>query len=221
MDHIERNYRIIEGRMKEQMEESLAFGKKLIEKELDVGLFNFIVKPVIKTFYDYWSENDARQGTLQQIKVALDCGKILLNNGATKENFEKLIEDYFPKYLEGDQTSRQCKKNHKNYTKLVEITKDTFISQIQELVFFLQVQKDVKNYEELTVAAMKSKETAHDALMRQMNYNDEAIKIVEKDPSILKIPTGRNIILKILRKGFDETKKELLQNIEDWFNKIN
>ena len=212
-----RNSKIIEEQMIEQMEESLAFGKKLIENELDTGIFDIIVKPLVKAFYQYWSDNDARLGTLQQIKITLDCGKLLLQNGITKEKFEKTIEEYFPTYLKGDQTSRQCRKNHKNYKKLVEITKQIFISQVQELLIFLQVKEEVNTYEELTVAAMKTKERAFEALMHQLNYNEEAIDVVADDPSILKVPAGKNIIVKVLHKGFEETKKELIQNINDWF----
>ncbi|MHA1490846.1 MAG: hypothetical protein ACTSRI_14525 [Promethearchaeota archaeon] len=218
MDILERNSRIIEEQMISQMEDSLEFGKKLIDKELDAGLLNFIVKPILKTFYQYWSDNDARVGVLQQIKITLECGKILIKNGHTEENFDKVIEEHFPDYLKGDQTSRQCKKNHKNYKKLEEITKQTFITQVQEVIMFLQVKEDVKTYDDLCRSALKTRERAYEALSRQLDFNDDAIQIVEKDPSILTIPTGKKIILKVLRKGFQETKKELINNLNLCFN---
>ena len=56
---IERNYRLVEKKMIEQMEEAFEDGRKLIDSELDTGIFDFIIKPVVKTFYKYWSDHDS------------------------------------------------------------------------------------------------------------------------------------------------------------------
>ena len=213
-DYIERNYRLIENKMIEQMDEALLFGKKLIDSELNAGLFDFIVKPVLKTFYSFWSDHDAREGTLKQIKVTLDCGKILLKDGETRENFDKVIYENFKTYLLGDQTYRQCKNKHRNYNKLKEITKETFISQVQEVVMLLSVKEDVKTYEDLCRVGFKSKEKAYESLKRQLDYNEDAIIIIERDYTILKMPTGKSIIVKILRKGFEKTKIELINRLD-------
>jgi hypothetical protein len=130
VDHVERNYRILEAKMIEKMNSALEFGKQLIDSELDAGIFNFVVKPVVKSFYDYWAQGDAREGTLQQIKVTLGCGKKLVKNGSY-EKIEDAIEENFKDYLEGDQTYRQCKKNHKNFKKLEKNTKECFKSQLE------------------------------------------------------------------------------------------
>ena len=63
--------------MIEEMELALDFGKKLVDSELDAGIFDFVVKPIVKSFYNYWSAHDAKTCTLKQIEVALDCGKHL------------------------------------------------------------------------------------------------------------------------------------------------
>lgn len=219
MDYVERNAHLIEEKMIEQMEESLVFGKKLIDSEMNAGLFDFIVKPLIKTFYEYWSENDAREGTIEQINVTLNCGISLLKNGVSEIKFNDVIESNFPKYLAGDQTSRQCRKNHKNFNKLKEIVKKAFISQVQEVIILLKVeqQEGVDTYEALCRIALKSKENAYQKLSRQLDFTDEAIRIVEKDPSILKVPTGKKIITRSLRKGFTHTKKRLQLEVEDMF----
>ena len=151
------------------------------------------------------------------IRVTLDTGKVLASNGTTysKEKFNELLEQSFPVYLENDQTSRQCKKNHRNYKHLVQITKDCFITQVEETLRFFQVEKDgVESYDQLCREVFKSKQDARTSLMRQLDYNEAGIKIVEKDPEILKIITGKQIIVKTLRKGFDITKKELLDGLE-------
>lgn len=219
MDYIERNYKILEKRMIEQMETSLNYGKNLIDTELDAGTLNFIVKPIIKSFYKYWSDKEAKVGTLEQIRVTLDSAKELVKNGEiSKKRFDIVVNKNFPIYLENDQTDRQCKNTHHNYNKLREVTKKCFITQIEESILFLEVKDDVRNYNELSRAAFKTKDKAYQALKRQLDYNEEGISIVEKDDNILKVPLGKDIILKVLRMGFEMTKKKLIEELDEIFN---
>jgi len=54
--------------------------------------------------------------------------------------------------------------------------------------------------------------------MKQLSFTEKAIKIIEEDPSILKIPMGKKILLKALRKGFEQTKIEFKNALEDTYN---
>ncbi len=219
MQFIERNYKILEKRMVEQMETSLNYGRNLIETEVDAGSLNFVVKPIVKAFYKYWSDKEAKVGTIEQIRVTLDSAKELVQNGDfAEEKFDKIIEKNFPTYLANDQTYIQCKDNHKNYKRLKEVTKKCFITQVEETVLFFNVKDDVRDYNELSRATFKSKEKAYQALIRQLDYNDEGISIVEQDESILKVPLGKNIILKVLRMGFEMTKEKLIEELDIIFN---
>jgi len=218
LEYLDRNYNIIKERMIQQMEKSLSFGRKLIDTELDTGLLNFIVRPVVKAFYDYWATHDARKGTLKQIELTLEAGKKLLLNGNSEENFNNIVEDYFPKYLKGDQVTYQCSKRHKNYEKLKENTKETFINYLKEIRAFLAVEEDVNDYVDLARAAFKSKEKAIKNLTKQLEFTDRSIRIIEEDPTILSLPTGKKIIIRALRKGFEETKKEFFEGINDTYD---
>jgi hypothetical protein len=215
MSHIQRNYKIVEEKMISQTDLSLGYGRMLIDTELDAGAFNFVVKPIVKAFYKHWSDNNARVGTIKQIKIALESAKKLVENGEiTKEKFDDVINKNFPSYLENDQTDKQCKKNHKHYKHLKEITKMSFISQVEECVLFLNIKEEVTNYDELSRAAFKTKEKAYEALKRQLDYNDDGIAIVEQDDTILNVPTGKNIIVSVLRKGFELTKEKLIEELD-------
>ena len=218
MNNIESNYRIIQQRMIEQMENSITLGRKIIDTELDTGFLNFIVKPIIKTFYDWWAQNEARVGTLEQIKVTLDSGKVLLLNGESDQIFDKIVDENFPKYLAGDQTSRQCSRSHKNYERLKQVVKETFINYLKRVVKLLEINEDLDDYGDLCRAAFKTREIAEEHLMKQLSFTEEAIKIIEEDPSILKIPIGKKILIKALRKGFEQTKIEFKNALEDTYN---
>ena len=218
MECIERNYKILEKRMIEQMDISLNYGKTLIDSELEGGIL-VILKPIVKSFYKYWSDKDARVGTLEQIKVTLNVAKELITNGdISKEEFDKTIEKNFPIYLKNDQTDRQCKQNHRNYESLKEVTKKCFITQVEESLIFLKVDEEIGDYAELSRAAFKTKEEAYQALKRQLDYNEEGISIVEKDDAILSVPVGKKIILNVLRKAFELTKKQLIEELDNTYN---
>lgn len=219
MDYIERNYKLIKERMVEQTDISLEYGREIIESELDAGALNVIVKPIVRAFYKYWSDKDARIGTLEQIRVTLDSAKELVQNKEiSKEQFDRVINKNFPVYLENDQTYRACRKNHSNYDKLKEITKQSFITQVEESILLLQTQEEVRDYNELSRVTFKTKENAYKALKRQLDFNDAGISIVEKDDSILNVIAGKDIILKTLRKGFERTKEKLIEELDYIFN---
>jgi hypothetical protein len=198
------------------MNSSLEHGKSLIDSELDTGLLDIIIKPIIKTFYNYWSKNDAKVGTLEQISLTLDCGKRLVNNGLDSTvTLEKLVDENFPKYLKSDQLHHYCHHKHKNFNKVKEIARDSFISQIEESVILLKVKDDVSSYDDLVRSAFKTKEEAYVTLVKQLDFYDESIKIIENDTSILKLPTGKKILIKVLRRGFEETRQNLESNLDN------
>ena len=217
MDHIERNYKIIREKMIEQMEDSIRLGRTLIDTELDAGIFNFVVRPIIKSFYDYWSKHDARSGTLKQIQVTLETAKEVINDGVTEDSINLIIEKSFPIYLQGDQTFRQSSKRHKNYKRLKEIAKKTYLNYLKQVISLLEVEDNVQDYADLCVHAFSSKEETTKILTKQLDYTDESIRIVEEDLTILNITIGRKIIIKALRKGFELKKKEFINGINDTY----
>ena len=204
--------------MIQQMENSIKMGRNLIDEELDMGFLNFLVKPLIKVFYDNWAKNDVRDNTLKQINLTLDAGIKFLKNGASDENFDRIFNESLPKYIEADQTSLQCSKHHKNYNRIIEVAKETFLNYLKEVVKLLEVNDDVEDYGDLCRVAFKSKEVAEQNLMKQLNFTDRGIKIVEEDLSILRIPLGKKIIVKALRKGFSQTKKEFINGLNDTYD---
>ena len=200
------------------MESSIALGRRLIDTELDTGILNLFIKPIIKTFYDFWAQNDARDGTLRQIKATLESGKKLLLNDNSNEIFNEIVNKYFPIYFKNDQSYRVGNKRHKNFERLKQVAKETFINYLKEVVKLLDVRENVENYGDLCRIAFKSKEVADRNLMKQLSFTEGAIKIVEEDPSILKLPVGRKIIVKALRKGFEMTKEEFIKALNDTYN---
>lgn len=204
--------------MIQQMENSLVLGRKLIDTVLDTGFLNFIINPIVKSFYDHWAKNDAKSGTLKQIQITLDSGKHLVLNGKTEQSFKKIIEENFPKYFKNDQTFRMGNNRHKNFDRFKQNAKETFTSYLEEVVKLLEVEEDVGDYGDLCRVAFNSKEVAEENLMRQLEFTEKGIKIVEEDPSILKVPVGRKIIVKALRRGYELTKKEFIEGLNDTYN---
>jgi hypothetical protein len=218
MEHLERNYNIVKQRMIHQMNVSLGYGKEILDSELNAGVLNFVVKPIVTSFYKYWTDKDAKVGTREQIRLSLDSAKSLIQNGGySEEKFNEIINKKFKLYLENDQTTRQCKKTHKNYKRLEAVSKKLFTSQVEESLILLDVKEDVSSYNQLSRVAYKTKENAYKALLRQLDLNESGIKIVEEDDNILKVAVGKNIITSTLRKGFELTKRKLIEELDEIF----
>jgi len=141
-----------------------------------------------------------------------------LLNDNSYENFNEVVNEHFPIYFKNDQSYRVGNNRHKNFERLKQVAKETFINYLKEVVKLLDVREDVESYGDLCRIAFKSKETADRNLMKQLNFTGEGIKIVEEDPSILKLPIGRKIIVKALRKGFEMTKEEFIKALNDTYN---
>ena len=214
MDHIERNINLFKKQLIETIDNRLAFGKKLIEEELKTGPFDIFIKPMVNTFYEFYSK-DARRGIIKQIEIIIQCGKRFITKEEPEEEFYAEVEKLFPEYLKGDQLSGMCKKNHENYPKLKTVLKEVFISQIKETVILFKVKEDVNDYNGLIRATFKTKEEAYKTLITQLDSYDECLRIMKKDLSILTFPTGRRRIFTVLKRGSEESNRDFIENLDE------
>lgn len=212
-----RNENLIKKRLEHQIELGLDKGKACIDKELN-GLFNILIKPVVKTFYDQVVRKNMAEGSRKQIDVTLTAAVEVVTS---QKSIDDVVDEYFQKYISGDQTSRQLKKRHNNYSWILENTKHIFKAQIEPLTELLRCEcehnlsgEKITTYDDLAVATFKDREIARKALTNSLHLMDNGLKKIEQDPSILDIPVGKNILLKVLRSGFQETWADLDADID-------
>jgi len=214
MDHVERNINLFKNQLIETIDKRIAFGKKLIEDELKSSPFDIIVKPIVNTFYDFYSK-DARKGILRQIEIIIKCGNEFIDKEEDEASFNVKVEKLFPEYLKGDQLSGMCKKTHKNYPELKALLKKVFISQIKESLILYKVKEEVDDYDGLIRAAFKTKKDAYETLITQLDSYDECLRIIGKDLSILTFPTAKKRIFNGLKKGSEESNKDFLNKLDE------
>ena len=213
MEHVERNINLFKKQLIETIDNRIAFGKKLIKAELKSSPFDLLLKPIVDTFYEFYSK-DARKGIFNQIEIIIKCGKLFLENEENQEVFNSEVENIFPTYLKGDQLSGMCKKSHENYPRLKTILKEVFISQIKESMILFKVKEEVDDYNSLIRVAFKTREEAYRTLIKQLNSYDECLRIMEKDLSILTFPAGRRRIFNVLKSGSEESNRDFIRNLD-------
>ena len=213
MEHVERNINLFKKQLIETIDNRIAFGKKLIKAELKSSPFDLLLKPIVDTFYEFYSK-DARKGIINQIEIIIKCGKLFLENEENQEVFNSEVENMFPTYLKGDQLSGMCKKSHENYPRLKTILKEVFISQIKESMILFKVKEEVDDYNSLIRVAFKTREEAYRTLIKQLNSYDECLRIMEKDLSILTFPAGRRRIFNVLKRGSEESNRDFIRNLD-------
>ena len=213
MEHVERNINLFKKQLIETIDNRIAFGKKLIKAELKSSPFDLLLKPIVDTFYEFYSK-DARKGIINQIEIIIKCGKLFLENEENQEVFNSEVENIFPTYLKGDQLSGMCKKSHENYPRLKTILKEVFISQIKESMILFKVKEEIDDYNSLIRVAFKTREEAYRTLIKQLNSYDECLRIMEKDLSILTFPAGRRRIFNVLKSGSEESNRDFIRNLD-------
>lgn len=212
-EHLERNYRIIYERLSSQIDVSLEKGNKYIDKELS-GFFFAGIRPIVKLFYNSIKRKDMAAGSEKQIDVTLGAAKEAVTN--TSKSFEQVLTEYFPKYLEYDQTNLALKKGHPNYRRCVDNLKNTFRSQVEPLIKLLNCDDDdITSYAQLTACTFGDKDTCMNEMERQMQYMNKGIEILAEDLSILNLPVGRDVLFNVLKAGYNETWDDLKVEVRE------
>ncbi|MHA1720853.1 MAG: hypothetical protein ACTSWX_02500 [Promethearchaeota archaeon] len=204
LETINRNSELVREHLLRQMRESLTVGKNLIGEEL-TG-FSLVLKPVIYNLYSNLVQKDLEKGTIKTINLLLKISKEMIINGVEMKNdeFYKRLNENFPIYLKFDQTGRLCKRNHKNFKRLEENLRHTFEAQVRSIIHLLKIEnKEIQNYYQLCKSAFETAEECKTYLKEQTDSMFVGQQIIKEDLSILDIPTGRSVIFRILRKGFD------------------
>lgn len=213
--HLDRNTKLVRDRLIKQIDISLDKGNKFIEKELSSS-FYALVKPVINFYYNEIKRKDMESGSYIQIDLSLKTARDVIVNEIP---IDQAIERHFRSYLHADQTYKTLKKHHKNFSKLVDNTKLVFKTQVTPLIELLQNETDaIGTYEELARDTFKTKEKTLNALTGQFEYMERGLKWINQDKSILNLPIGRDILMKILMQGYQETKNELISETEAMYN---
>lgn len=211
----ERNKRFVIEELEQQLENMLKKGEDYINLELK-GPGNALIRPIVRGFYNVFARPDINSGSKGNIRILISAAsEIVLDDDHDKE---EIIEKYFPDYLKNDQTTKFCKKNHRNYPKLVENTRGLFEAQLDPMVIALEYEGDnVRNYDELMVRIFKTVEEAKRVLSKQIRHMEIGIEILQSDPSVLNVPAGRKLIMRVLQRGIVDTSEELLGDVDEIF----
>ncbi|MHA1585029.1 MAG: hypothetical protein ACTSWL_07220, partial [Promethearchaeota archaeon] len=139
---------------------------------------------------------------------------ILEDIEAESPKFYQRMEQKFPSYLKNDQTWRQCKPNHPNFPRLVENLRNTFIAQLLSIMALLNVEKELNDYHALCRNAFKTADSCKKLLKMQTDAMLHGQEIIAEDLSILNIHIARDIIFRVLQKGFRQRIEQFDKDID-------
>lgn len=217
-DCLDRNIEILRQHLFKQMKASLNIGSELIEKEM-TGL-SILIKPIVKAFYATLVKKDLENGTIKSINGILKMARDMILDGVEEdsEEFQRRLDEKFPAYLKNDQTGRQCKHSHSNFPKLAENLKTSFEWQVRPTMRLLSVNEpNITCYADMCKVAFKTPEVCKEVLMKQISAMDFGLQVIQKDLSILDIPTARDMIFRVLRRGFDRKTADFVNEVDSFF----
>ena len=216
---IQRNELLIRSHLLNQMKESLDAGGNILSKELESA--SFLVRPMVKGLYNSMVKGTLTSSTKKTIGGLLKMGKTMIENDIEldSEDFHQMLKEKFPAYLKLDQTSQQCKKDHENYPILENNIKTSFEWQLRGIYDLLQVENEkINTYRDLVRNAYDNKEELVETLEKQTNAMSYGIEVIEGDDSILNFPWGRDLMLRVLRKGFDKKISDFNEEINEFYS---
>lgn len=212
---IRRNAALVRRKMEQQLESSLKKGADYIDQEL-AGPHNFLLRPIIKTFYNAFARPDLNSGSMGNLQIVLDAATEIVTTGTA--DLEAVLTKYFPRYLKNDQTAKYCRKTHKDYPWFVENVKATFRSQLKGAVKMIGCTVPAAtSYDDLAVASFVNKDEAKAALMEQFDCMQRGIERIDKDQSILEIPAGKQLIINVIKRGIKDEREFLMKSIDAVF----
>lgn len=213
---VERNYHLIEERMKIQADISLRFGEQLIDEEFKGGLSSIFIRPTVKLFYTFYAKKNLKEASVKQLYVVLNTAKDLLLSGKKPDEpeFQELIEQNAREYIKNDSTVLYCRRNHSNFRSLIQNVKEGFAFQVKNTWMLLGIDGEINGYTELCRKGYKTREDARQTLIQQMDFIGRGITIVESDQNILDVPVAKSLILRVLRNGYDQTREQFLRDVD-------
>ncbi len=215
---LERNELLIKSHLYVQMKAALDVGGEILDEELNQA--NILMKPIVHQLYNSMIKYQLELSTKKTINGTLKMSREMIRDkvGEGSPEFFRRIDRKFPAYLKNDQTSRQCKKNHLNYPLLARNLKKTFEWQIRPVLNLLKVEKrQISTYRDLCRAAYLKDELKL-TLKNQTDAMSYGIKVIEDDKSILNMHIGKDLMIKVLRRGFDKKIDDFQQEIDLFYS---
>ncbi len=217
---LENNCTLLRAHLFRQTHESLSIGAEIIESEMK-GL-SMLVRPVVSSFYRNVLQRDMERSTRKLVNGMITFAAALIRDDIKvgSDEFHRRLKAKFPGYLKLDQTGRQCKRSHPNFPRLEENLKDTFEAQILGTLPILQANMDepIKNYPDLCRAAFKNAEECKTSLNLQTDAMLRGQAIIKEDLSILNIVVARDLIFRVLEKGFAQKIEDFNRGIDIIFS---
>ncbi len=212
-----RNEGLIKNHLMAQIDTSLDVGAEALSEELTGA--SILLRPMLKGVYDTIVRNELKNSTKKIINGIIKMCKQMVDEDVEdgSEEFNRRLDEKFPAYLKIESTGQQCRKNHRNFPLLKENLRKTFEWQVRPVMKLLQVEKDAREYADLCRATF-CRDELKQTLEAQTTSMLNGIEIIEQDKSILKLPAGKDLFLRVLRKGFDRKVEDFKFEIDQFYS---
>ena len=146
---------------------------------------------------------------VQQLEIVLDC--------ATQYGQQSLIEivhESIDEYIQNDLSYKYHNKTHPLYRDLQDILSKWFRSRI---VAFGEILKGKENtYDELIKARFGIRDEAEKILKKEIEAATQAIRLIEANPKLLKLPFGVRLqwVIDILKKELKYSQQQLSEDMD-------
>lgn len=156
--------------VKRTLKELAEYFRKKSALPLDI-IFQIVIGP------------DTERRLIEQKKIVLECGQIY---DGTDETNQKLIDEFFPKYLRLDNHNAHLRKRDEKYPEAKELIKKLFL--IRCSIDHEHLKGSGSSYEEIAKSAFNDKESALATLGKEFEVFGELNDFILKRRRLVNVP---------------------------------
>nr|MDO8115726.1 hypothetical protein [Candidatus Sigynarchaeota archaeon] len=209
-DEQKKNAYLIKREFIRELDKGLGKIKKLISKTYSSLLINV----PSNVFYSLYFRGGVRNHVLNQIKISLRMAIEYDGN-----NLNAIVDKYKDEYLSHDLISLNCRREHRSFKELQEITVNNLYSRIP--ILHALINSRGGDYNDLVKNAFHAEEEVRRVLEIQLIFIDQWIDLIAEDKSILMspklfgvgLPIDTDVIFKIILEtyeyGIDRLEKKM------------
>jgi hypothetical protein len=130
--------------------------------------------------------DDSRRLAIRQLDIVLDCA---VQYGSRPLN--EIVDEHMAAFKKNDMYADYYDRDHHRYGKLQDIMAEWFSSRITAMGELYRGEKTT--YDDLVRERFPAKEAARSVLGKELAAGTKAVRLVEENPGLLKLPFGTNV----------------------------
>jgi len=212
---VDRNEAFVREHLKRHLNILLSNAVRLMDDILSGALW--VLRGPARLFFYPFVKIHMRRSAVKAIDFLMELVRRLALDGikVDSDKFDEIVEEEFPKWLDNDHIIQYCRKRHKNFERIKDISKLGFKWQVIPMLKFVSnPEEGLKQYPDLCRSTYKKPEDCQYDLDQQLVAIKDGLAVAGEDVSIYDIPLFKQLFHENLIKLFSNMTSDFHEDID-------